>query len=119
MPSVGKSIEGVVSCGRLDFLLCSVGDLNPVLGFYIPLFSMVFPRKLPSEVENGLFRRKQNCCKSTYTVCLCFNHSLPSAGMIAFVSRSFSDLGKTRRRAKSRERRQPRNLATAIVPDCF
>jgi hypothetical protein len=28
-----------------------------------------------------------------------------------------SDLGKTRRRAKSRERRQPRNLTTEIVPD--
>jgi hypothetical protein len=24
------------------------GDLNPVSGFYFPLFSMVFPRKLPS-----------------------------------------------------------------------
>ena len=29
-------------------LLCSGGDLNPILGFCFPLFSMVFPRKLPS-----------------------------------------------------------------------
>ena len=26
-----------------QFLLCSEGDLNPLLGFYFPLFSMVFP----------------------------------------------------------------------------
>jgi hypothetical protein len=44
---IGKSIEGVVSCGLLDFLLSSVGDLNPVSGFYFPLFSMVFPGEFP------------------------------------------------------------------------
>ena len=43
--------------------LCSGGDLNPILGYCFPLFSMVFPRKLPSGVENGGFWRKQNCCK--------------------------------------------------------
>jgi hypothetical protein len=37
--TVGKWIERVVSCGLLDFLLCSVGDLNPILGFCFPLFS--------------------------------------------------------------------------------
>src|ERR1700730_2957682 len=63
MPSVGKSIEGVVSCSRLDFLLCSVGDLNPVSGFYFPLFSRVFPSEIAIRVESGGFSRKQNCCK--------------------------------------------------------
>ena len=59
----GKSIEGVVSCGLLDFLLCSVGDLNPLSGFYFPLFSMMFPSEIAIRVENGGFSRKQNCCK--------------------------------------------------------
>ena len=48
LPIGGKSIEGVVPCGLLDFLLCSVGDLNPPLGFYFPLFSMSFAREFPS-----------------------------------------------------------------------
>jgi hypothetical protein len=39
--------------------------------------------------------------------------------MTAFVRRSFSDSEKMRRRAKSCARRQPRNLANEIVPDCF
>jgi hypothetical protein len=42
-----------------------------------------------------------------------------TAAMTAFVSRSFSDSGKTRRRAKSCGRKQPRNLANEFVPDCF
>jgi hypothetical protein len=32
----------------LSELLLLGGDLNPVSGFYFPLFSMVFPRKVPS-----------------------------------------------------------------------
>jgi hypothetical protein len=43
--------------------LCSGGDLNPVLGFYFPLFSMVFPSKIAIRVENGGSYWKQNCCK--------------------------------------------------------
>jgi hypothetical protein len=39
------------------------GDLNPVSGFYFPLFSMVFPSEIAIRVENGGFSRKQNCCK--------------------------------------------------------
>jgi hypothetical protein len=37
------------------------GDLNPILGFYFPLFSMVFPREFPSGVENYGIERKENC----------------------------------------------------------
>jgi hypothetical protein len=51
--TVGKWIEGVVSCGLLDFLLCSVGDLNPILGFYFPLFSRCFPREFPSRWKSA------------------------------------------------------------------
>jgi hypothetical protein len=55
--------------------------------------------------DSGGSKIAANCCKSTYTVCLCFNqHSLPSAEMIAFVSRSFSDLGKTRSERNTREK---------------
>jgi hypothetical protein len=43
-----ESIEGVASSGLLGFLLCSVGDLNPIFGFYFPLFSMCFPGEFPS-----------------------------------------------------------------------
>jgi hypothetical protein len=39
------------------------GDLNPVSGFYFPLFSMVFPSEIAISVESGGFLRKQNCCK--------------------------------------------------------
>jgi len=61
--TVGKWIEGVVSCGLLDFLLCSVGDLNPILGFCFPLFSMVFPWGISIRVESGGSERKQMCGK--------------------------------------------------------
>jgi hypothetical protein len=37
--------------------------LNPVSWFYFPLFSMVFPRKSASRVENTGRQWKQNCCK--------------------------------------------------------
>ena len=48
------------------------GDLNPVLGFCFPLFSMVFPRKSASRVENTGRQWKQNCCKllQVYVHCL-------------------------------------------------
>jgi hypothetical protein len=57
MPSVGKSIEGVVPCGLLDSPLASVGDLNPFLGFCFPLFSMVFPWGISIRVEIGGIER--------------------------------------------------------------
>ncbi len=93
------------NCCTPDFFLLLGGGLEPR---FRVLFSAVF-HGVPSEgairVENRGFWRKQNCCKSTYTVCLCFNqHSLPSAEMIAFVSRSFSDLGKTRSERNTREK---------------
>jgi hypothetical protein len=37
--------------------------LNPVSGFYFPLFSMVLPRKTASWVENTGRPWKQKCCK--------------------------------------------------------
>jgi hypothetical protein len=37
-----KSAESLVFFGQPTFLLCSGGDLNPLSGFYFPLFSMVF-----------------------------------------------------------------------------
>jgi hypothetical protein len=42
-----KSIKMSRNCCAPDFLLCSGGDLNPILGFYFPLFSMVFPEEFP------------------------------------------------------------------------
>jgi hypothetical protein len=62
--TVGKWIEGVVSCGLLDFLLCSVGDLNPLSGVYFPLFSMVFPWEISISVETCGSERKQKCGKA-------------------------------------------------------
>jgi hypothetical protein len=52
---------------------CSGGDLNPVSGFCFPLFSMVFPRKLPSGkkmADSGGSKIAAKCCKSTYTFCV-------------------------------------------------
>ena len=75
---------GVVSCGLLDFLLCSVGDLNPILGFYFPLFSMVFPGEFPSgqkPVEVSGSKSVANCGQSTYKISMCFDDSLPFHGM--------------------------------------
>ena len=37
------------------------GDLNPFLGFYFPLFSMVFPWGISIRVETCGSARKQNC----------------------------------------------------------
>ena len=37
------------------------GDLNPILGFYFPLFSMVFPWGISIRVETCGSERKQNC----------------------------------------------------------
>jgi hypothetical protein len=39
------------------------GDLNPLSGFSVPLFSMAFPWDISIRVENRGFSRKQNCCK--------------------------------------------------------
>jgi hypothetical protein len=49
LKSAGKSIKDVVFWGLRNLLPCSVGDLNPILGFCFPLFSMSFGRELPSE----------------------------------------------------------------------
>jgi hypothetical protein len=45
--------KSVAICGDADFLLCSGGDLNPLLGFYFPLFATPFPRKITDRVENS------------------------------------------------------------------
>jgi hypothetical protein len=58
-----------LSTWTLDGLLLLGGDLNPNLGFYFPLFSMVFPRRLPSGWKMADFsgsKTAANCCKSTY-----------------------------------------------------
>ena len=47
----------------MDLIHVLGGDLNPVSGFYFPLFSMVLPRKSANRVENDGRQRKQNCCK--------------------------------------------------------
>jgi len=39
------------------------GDLNPILGFCFPLFSMVFPWGISIRVESGGSERKQMCGK--------------------------------------------------------
>ena len=38
-----------LSAWPFDGLLCSEGDLNPILGFCFPLFSRVLPGEFPSE----------------------------------------------------------------------
>jgi hypothetical protein len=43
--------------------MCSGGDLNPISGFYFPLFSTVLPWKSANRVENTGRQWKQNCCK--------------------------------------------------------
>jgi hypothetical protein len=51
------------------------GDLNPVLGFCFPLFSIALPRKLPSvwkTAEAAGSKTAANCCKSTYILWVCY-----------------------------------------------
>ena len=65
-------------------LLCSEGDLNPILGFCFPLFSMVFPGEFPSgekTAEGSGSESVANCRKSTYIIFGSFKHvySLSSA----------------------------------------
>ena len=43
--------------------LCSGGDLNPVSGFYFPLFSMEFPWGISIRVDTCGTGRKQKCGK--------------------------------------------------------
>ena len=38
---------------HIDSHLCSGGDLNPILGFCFPLFSIVLPREIAISVENS------------------------------------------------------------------
>jgi hypothetical protein len=40
---------------------CARGDLNPLSGFYFPLFSMVFPWGISIRVETCGSGRKQKC----------------------------------------------------------
>ena len=57
----------------LNFLLCSVGDLNPILGFHFPLFSTHCPGKLPlgwKTVESSGSKSVANCGGSTYILFL-------------------------------------------------
>jgi hypothetical protein len=76
MQSVGESSEGVVSCGLLDFLLCSVGELNPILGFCFPVFSRVIPGRISiwvKPVELGGSKSVVFCGGSTYKVFICID----------------------------------------------
>ena len=45
----------------MDFSYVLGGDLNPISGFYFPLFSMAFPWEVSIGVENCGIERKQNC----------------------------------------------------------
>ena len=45
---LARSIKFVANCSFPNFLLCSGGDLNPILGFCFPLFSRCFPGEFPS-----------------------------------------------------------------------
>src|SRR6266436_3624686 len=58
-----KSRKNCCKLLRDEFPPLLGGDLNPVSGFYFPLFSMVFPSEIAISVESGGFSRKQNCCK--------------------------------------------------------
>ena len=49
------------------------GDLNPVSGFYFPLFSMMFPGEFPlgQKMADSIgSKTAANCCKSTYMFCV-------------------------------------------------
>ena len=71
----------------LSGLLLLGGDLNPILGFYFPLFSMVFPRELPSGWKIADFsgsKTAANCCKSTYIFCFGYVR-LKLKSLVAFL----------------------------------
>ncbi len=50
-----------LSAWPLGGLLCSGGDLNPILGFCFPLFSRVLPGRISIRVETCGTGRKQKC----------------------------------------------------------
>jgi hypothetical protein len=52
--------------------------LNPLSGFYFPLFSMVSPWTSASRVENAGRQWKQNCCKllQVYVLFFCWLYPL-------------------------------------------
>jgi hypothetical protein len=56
--NVGKLLQTVA---RPIFPTAREGDFNPILGFYFPLFSIVFPWEISIKVESGGFSRKKNC----------------------------------------------------------
>ena len=61
------------------------GDLNPVSGFYFPLFSTVFPWEISIRVESGGFSRKKKwrfVAASTYKFFICIGRCLPFHGDI-------------------------------------
>jgi hypothetical protein len=61
------------------------GDLNPVLGFYFPLFSILFPWGISIRVETCGSGRKQSvvfCGGPTYKFSMCCDRSLPFHGDI-------------------------------------
>jgi hypothetical protein len=48
VPEIDQSVAKLL---HIDFHLCSGGDLNPILGFCFPLFSMAFPWGISTSVE--------------------------------------------------------------------
>jgi hypothetical protein len=59
------------------------GDLNPLLGFCFPLFSMVCPWGISIRVETVEVDGSKSvvfCGRSTYKFSMCFDRSLPFHG---------------------------------------
>ena len=56
------------------------GDLNPILGFCFPLFSMLFLGGVSLRVETCGSKRTQKCGLSTYKIYSCFDRCLPFRG---------------------------------------
>ena len=79
-----KSRRKYLSAWPLGDLLCS-GGLNPLSGFYFPLFSMVFPWEIYIRVAICGKEWNQNCSffcpQSTYKLSTCCDHWLLSTGI--------------------------------------
>ncbi len=63
MPSVGKSIQGVVSCGLLDFPPLLGGGLEPHFRVLFSAIFHAFPCGISIRVETSGSERKQKCGK--------------------------------------------------------
>ena len=48
-----KAAKTAANCCTRESLICSGGDLNPILGFYFPLFSRFFAREFPSRWKSA------------------------------------------------------------------